>query len=309
MAISGSYDFTVTRDDIIQEAMERCGVLRLNKTATSDQLASFARSLNLKVKALQADGLQLHTWREAFMFLEYGEDIYTLGPTGDNATESYVRTTLSTDEAASSTSIGLTSITGISASDKIGVELDDGTLHWDVVNGAPGAGVATLTTGLASAATAGNVVFAYTTKIQRPLKISDLFLRNTSSEDTPVGLESITRYRGMTSKTLSYGSMSLASYDPQLTNGVLRVWPVADDVTEVLGFMYKKPVDDLDSASNNAAYPADWNEYLVTSLVPIIADKMSLPLSERAYHVAKADKARMDLFDIEGVSVFIRPRS
>ena len=306
MALSGSYDFTATRDDLIQEAMERCGVLRLNKSATSDQLASIGRSLNLRLKAAQAAGLDLFTYKDAFLFLEDGEDAYTLGPTGDHATESYVKTTLATDEAASSTSIDVASITGISASDKIGIQLDDGTLHWDVVNGAPAGATVTLTTGLASAATTGNYVFAYTTKIQRPLKISDLFIRDVDDNDTPIELVSISDYRLLSNK-FSVGGVVQATYDPQITNSRLLVWPTTDDVTDVLGFVYKKPVDDFDAASNNAAFPVDWHEYLVAELLPIVADKFSLPLSERERFRDMLREARLNLWDNEETSVRIQP--
>ena len=307
MALSGSFDFTITRDELIQEAMERCGVLRLNKSATSDQLATFGRSLNLRVKALQASGLDLFTYRDAFLFLEDGEDAYSLGPTGDHATESYVKTTLSTDEIAASTSIDVVSITGISNGDNIGIELDDGTLHWDTVNGAPGGTTITLTTGLASAATTGNYVFAYTTKIQRPLKIADVFVRDVSDFDSPIELVSISEYRSLSNKT-SEGSVVQATYDPQLTNGRLLVWPLTDDVTDVIGFVYKKPVDDFDAATNNAAFPVDWYEYLVAELVPMVATKFSLPLSERAQLLQMAAEARLNLWDNEETSVRIQPR-
>ena len=432
MALSGSYDFAMTGDDLIQEAMERCGVQRLNVPVDANKLQSLRRTLNLKVKAGQAAGLQLHTYRDAFLFLEDGEDAYLLGPTGDNATESYVKTTLSTDEAISSTSIGLTSITGISSADKIGIELDDGTLHWDVVNGAPGAGVATLTTGLASAATAGNYVFAYTTKIQRPLKISDVFVRDVNNNDTPIELVSISDYRALSGK-FSVGNPVQATYDPQLTNGRLLLWPTADDVTDVLCFTYKKPVDDFDTGmdvrasklltntsnvanndtvtvagvvytfkttltgaanevliggtatisfdnlkaaindsgaegtdygqatvanpycvattktattllvearepgadgnalaiaegstvlswtggatvlsggadSNSPAFPPDWYEYLVLELMPIVALKFSLPITEREQHRDMLREAKLNLWDNEETSIRIQPR-
>ena len=307
MALSASFDFTVTRDELIQEAMERCGVLRLNKSATTDQLASFGRSLNLRVKALQASGLDLFTYRDAFLFLEDSEDAYLLGPTGDHATESYVSTTLSAAEIATSTSLDVTSITGISDADNIGIELDDGTLYWTTVNGPPGGGIVTILAGLPSAAASGNYVFAYTTKIQRPLKLADMFVRDVNNFDSPIELVSISEYRALSNKT-SEGSVVQATYDPQLTNGRLLVWPLTDDVTDVLGFVYKKPVDDFDAATNNAAFPVDWHEYLVAELVPMVATKFSLPLSDRAQLLQMAAEARLNLWDNEETSVRIQPR-
>lgn len=306
MALSNSFDFTVTRDDIIQEAMERCGVLRLNKSATTDQLASFGRSLNLRVKSLQAKGLELHTYRDAFLFLEADEDAYLLGPTGDHATESYVKTNLATDEATSSTSLGVDSITGISASDNIGIELDDGTIFWTTVFGAPAGSTVTIASGLPSAASTDNFVFTYTTKIQRPLKIADMFVRDVDDNDVPVELVSISEYRSLSRKTTE-GSVVQATFDPQLTNARLLVWPTTDDVTDVLGFVYKKPVDDFDAATNNAAFPADWFEFLVMYLMPIVAMKFSLPLAERQQNLALLMEAEQSLWDNEETSVRVQP--
>lgn len=306
MALSGSFDFTVTRDEIIQEAMERCGVLRLNKSANTDQLTSFGKSLNLRVKSLQAKGLNLHTYRDAFLFLEDGEDAYSLGPTGDHATESYVRTQLATDEAALSVSLGVDSITGISNGDNIGIQLDDGTLFWTTVNGAPAGSTVTITTGLPSAASTDNYIFVYTTKIQRPLKIYDMFRRDVSDNDVPVQLVSISEYRSLSRKTTE-GRVVQATYDPQITNSRLLVWPLTDTVTDVLGFVYKKPVDDFDAATNNAAFPVDWYEYLVMHLMPIVAMKFSLPLAERQQNLALLMEAEQSLWDNEETTVRVQP--
>lgn len=308
MALSGSYDFTVTRDDIIQEAMERCGVLRLNKSASADQLASLARSLNLKIKACQAAGLQLHTYKDAFLFLEADEDAYLLGPTGDHATESYVKTTLGGDEAAGQTALTVASIAGISNLDNLGIELDNGTLQWTTVSGAPSGTTVTAAVALTSAASSGNAVFAYTTKIQRPLKVADLFIRNVDDFDRPIDLVSISEYRSNLTNKLAEGSVVHATYDPQLTNGRLLVWPTTNDVTDVLGFTYKKPVDDFDGATNNAAFPPDWYEYLVLELMPIVALKFSLPLAEREQHRDMLREAKLALYDNEETSVRIQPR-
>lgn len=309
MALSGSFDFVLTRDTLIQEAMERCGVLRLNRNATSDQLASLGRSLNLIVKSAQGDGLQLFTYRDAFLFLAYGTKSYSLGSTG-RAVESYVKSQLSGDEAAAQTVITLDSVTGFLNTNAIGIELDDGTLEWTTINGAPVGNDVTLTAALSGPASEGNWVFSYATPtalIQRPLGIADLFLRDTSDHDSPVALESISEYRMHTDKT-TRGPMISAAFDPQLLPARLLVWPTAQDVTDVLAFVYKKPVDDFDAAGDNPAFPVDWQEWLVAEMCVLVSNKFSLPLNERTWFEGKAQSQREKLLDIEdGASISIVP--
>ena len=59
MATSGSIDFSLTRDDIITEALEQLGVLGSGETANTDDVVSASRTLNMMTKAWQADGLTL----------------------------------------------------------------------------------------------------------------------------------------------------------------------------------------------------------------------------------------------------------
>lgn len=59
MALSGSYDWTLTRDDLIKAALRKTGVLGTGEQLTSALQAEAVVSLNLVLKALQADGMPL----------------------------------------------------------------------------------------------------------------------------------------------------------------------------------------------------------------------------------------------------------
>ena len=59
MATSGSFDFVVNRDDLIEEALQQCGKLGDHESPTSDQLTSCSRTLNMLIKAWNAEGLKL----------------------------------------------------------------------------------------------------------------------------------------------------------------------------------------------------------------------------------------------------------
>lgn len=59
MALSGSRDFLLTRDDIIELALSKIGALDQGQSPTSDQLARCAKALNTIVKSLQAESVYL----------------------------------------------------------------------------------------------------------------------------------------------------------------------------------------------------------------------------------------------------------
>lgn len=308
MPSSGSVDFSINRLQIIESALHIVGVLDPEETAVDASLASrSATALNLMVKAWMAKGVNLWALKEATLFLAPGTATYSLGATGTNCTDSYVQTTLSTDEATSSTSIGLTSASGMSASDKIGIVLDDGTIHWTTISGAPGA-TTTIATGLASAATAGNVVFAYTTKINRPQRILSAYWRSIGGNDTPVEIISRTDYADLSSKT-SQGKIVQAFYDPQLTLGRLSLWPTPDLATDVLRFWYARILEDFDANANTPDFPIEWGEALIYGLAERLCAVYQAPTATRQWVKAEAaEKLAIAMaYDTEPVSVFFQP--
>lgn len=67
MALSGSYNYYTTRDDIIKRAMRIIGALSQGETPTTTAVTEAAITLNEIFKEWQADGMQL--WRRSFFAL------------------------------------------------------------------------------------------------------------------------------------------------------------------------------------------------------------------------------------------------
>lgn len=70
-------------------------------------------------------------------------------------------TTLNGGEPSGETAIAVNSIVGVASGDRVGVEQDDGTMHWSTVNGAPGGGVITITDALTDDAASGNAMVVW----------------------------------------------------------------------------------------------------------------------------------------------------
>lgn len=307
MATSGSSNFAMNRDQIITDVLEDAGVIGAGDTPVTDDVDACSLKLNMMVKAWMAQGIHLWALEEATLFLADGTASYSLGATGTHCTNTYVRTTLSTDEALGSTSIGITSATGMSASDNIGIELDDGTIHWTTISGAPST-TTTIATGLASAASSGNTVFAYTTKINRPQRILSAYRRDTDDNDTEITMTSREDYARLTKKTTE-GKTVQAFYDPQLTNGVLYAWPAPDDATDVIRFWYERPLEDFDAVTDNPDFPIEWAEAICAGLLYRIARKFRKTQAEINDYKRDADeKLQIALgFDRESVSIMFQP--
>lgn len=309
MTTSNSVDFSLSRDDIIRAALEETGEVAEGEAITPDRTLAVALRLNSWVKSLMANGAKLWALKQATLFLTVGTANYSLGATGTHCTNTYVQTTLSTAEAISSTSLGLTAFAGMAASDNIGIVLDDGTIHWTTISGAPGA-TTTIATGLASAAAAGNVVFTYTSKINRPQRIDtdSAYWHSIAGQDTPVKMIARSEYAQLANKA-SEGKIVQAFYNPQLINGVLSVWPTPDNANDVLKFWYERIIEDFDAAANTPDFAIEWGEALILGLASRVAPAAGMPLVERQDLERRAAMALAIAtgYDHENTSSFFQP--
>lgn len=312
MATSGSVDFSLTRDQIIRAALEETGELYQDETIDATRLASCSLRLNSWTKSLMAQGAKLWAMKQATLFLVKGQSTYSLGATGTHCTNSYIQTTLSIDKAASSTSLSLTSFAGMSTSDNIGIVLNDGSIHWTTISGAPGAPT-TIVTGLASDATAGNAVFTYTTKINRPqrLDVDAASWHSLAGNDNSIKIISREEYTSLSNKT-SQGKIVQAFYDPQLINGILKVWPTPDNATDVLQFWYERILEDFDTGTNTPDFAIEWGEALILGLASRIAPAMGSAAMSSNDKKDLKNRADIELsiamgYDRSNASTFFQP--
>jgi len=279
MATSGSVDFSVTRDNIIKAAFQKIGIVGEGAAPTSDQYTEGALLLNAIVKSWNASlGMPLWAMKTGYILPVSGTNTASLGPSGGHATLSYVTTTLNADHIATDTALTVTAITGISASDNLGIELDDGDIDWTTVNGSPSGTTVTATTGLTSAASSGNRVYTYTTKIARPLRIIKAFTRNSADNvDTPINMITSNAYLELSSKTTESYPVQLW-YDPQLTDGIASFWPRFVDGTKVIVIHFHRPLEDFDATGETPDFPQEYYLPLIYELAVSLAPQYSVPM-------------------------------
>lgn len=309
MATSGSVDFTINRTELIEAALRLAGLLDPGVSASAKQNTQSVQTLQIYLKHLISRGPNLWRQEEGVLFLDEDTQSYSLGPSGGEATKlsDLVSTTVDGAHSATDTTILLDSITGMASGDRIGIELADGTRQWTTINGAPASLTVTLTTALTGDVDDGATVYTYTSKIERPVRITSI-RRVHSDIEVPIALVSREEYFQLPNKD-SAGKVVQAYYHPTLTNGKLYVWPTADDVDDQIRFSYERSFEDMDATSNNLDLPVEWIETVKYGLAYRLAQEMSGSYQRISMLKAEAENRESQLlaFDQEYASVYLAP--
>jgi hypothetical protein len=272
VATSGTTTFSVTETEIISTAYEDAGIYGAGRTVGAEDYVLARKKLNMLVKqwASQIDfapGLKMWTRRVGWLFLQKSQIEYDLGPTGDEcAADSYVSTTLASNASGGAGSIVVASATGISSTMRIGVLLDSGSMQWTTVNGAPAGSTVTLTATLTGAASSGNAVYAYSTKVHRPFELVTAVLRDRRGNDTPMDPHlSLAEYEAIPSKS-GLGTPASMYFEAKRTNAVVYLDCSPDDLTNVIRLRYLSYVEDSTETTDDIDFPAEWYRPLAAQL-------------------------------------------
>lgn len=281
-----SVTFSITRDEIIKYALQQCGAIGEGDTPTTTQYTESAWLLNVIVKAWAADGMPLWDIKTGYILPTTGTSSVSLGANSANSVASYVKTVTTAAAIASATTILVSSITGISSGDYIGIELSDSTMFWTTVNGAPSGSTITLTSGLTTSASSGAQVYTYTStnRITRPLRITDAYIINSAGSTImryPINVITKDQY-------FSLGGPENASvpnqvyYDPQLGSGTFYIYPRFLTGDNLIQITYQKEFDDFNSSSDTPDFPQEFYLPMMYELAAVMGPKYGLPAQERA---------------------------
>ena len=276
MATSGSSNFNLTRNQIVQEAFALIGEYGLGRTISAEDEARALNALNMMVKAWSAKGTYIWSTEEGVLLFADNVGQYTLSNDSTSARaclkSDFVISELTSAHSASDTTIEVDSTTGMTAADIVGVVLDSDVIHWTTIVSVDSSTQITLTSGLATVAANNNNVYTFTSRITKPLKITSARLisgidSTTSTTKTERILAPLTRqeYYELANST-SNGTPTSYYYSPDLTTGQLNLWPRPDDPETYLEFTYMRHLEDFDSAADNADFPVEWLETITYQL-------------------------------------------
>lgn len=281
MTTSGSVDFSVSRDNIITDALITVGAIGPEDTPPTAAVTVAARRLNMLVKALGAKRIGLWARKTGYILPVSNTNSITLGPSGGHATLSYTQTTLSSSASSGASTISVSSATGFADTRAVGIEKDDGSIFWTTESGAPSGTTITLANALDGAASSGNYVYTYATKLQRPLRIVEAYRSDLAdSTEIEIDVEGKAVYESQTNKTQE-GEVLLLSYDPQMDNGVAYIWPRFVDGKSVLKIIFQRPFEDFDAAGDTPDAPQEWYDALHLLLAVRLAPVYGMPGTER----------------------------
>lgn len=312
---SGTVAYNQVATEIITEAYRICGIINEDEEPTGGQFRTGMVALNSWVKEQEASGIHIWTEEEAILFLQQGQVMYTLG---DNSTDhcadafGYVLTQVSASAAAGATAIVVTSVAGMAVGQYFGVVLDTGAAYWTTIKSInTGTLTVTFATGasLPSSASQQNFVFAYTTNIDRPLRIpAGRRIQYQGLIETPLTkMMSRQEYMDLPNKYVP-GTVTQAFYNPSRDQGQLFVWTAPVDATNGIRFTWYRPIQDFLTTDDAPDLPQEWVNCLDWNLALELCPRYSVP-AERWDRINAMATAKLDLvrgWDREFQSVYFQ---
>lgn len=313
MTTSNSTNFNPTANEIITEALEQLGVIGLGDAVDGDVYESCLRSLNMMIKAWQSQGLHLWSQTEAIVFLNEDQIKYQLGGTGpDKASLEIIKTQLAADQVTSDTALTVDSTADMAVSDVIGIVQDDDTIKWTTIATIPSSTTLTISSGLASAASTDQNVYAYTTAYtDRPLEIVSCRLIRDDDTVFPMRILSRSEYFNIPGRTTTSNSTPSQWYaDMQRDHTDIYIYPASDTAQSRLQLTVKRIFEDFDSSTDTSDFPQEWVSPIALNLAVYIAPKFSKEdkVAAGLGQVATAHLQSLKEWDSEKASLKIRPR-
>lgn len=308
MTVSTETDFNLNRNQIINLAYKRIGVLSDYRQLTAQQLQDGATLLNVLVKSWIAKGARLWKTKQGVLFVQPNQASYVFDGVTDNATEVYVSTTTTAAIASGLAVIPVTSTTGMTAGDNFGVLLDNGNIFWSTITSIASLNV-TLNGSLTDDVSSGAVIYVYTDKIKRPEDIDNAQCQNSSVSQLPMVKISRDTYRAITIKT-NTGIPNRFFYDKQLDQGTVYLWQVPSSATYIINFTFQKQLFDFTTASNDPDFPVEWLKPLYLNLAVELAGFNSI--SDVSFltllnQQAASALAEAEGYDRETTSIYFEP--
>jgi hypothetical protein len=305
VSTSGTYYFTVSRDDLVREALINTGKIGGTQYIAPQLTIDCSRKLNMLVKQWMgtqdfAPGLKMWTRADADLFLSSSSHTYRLGPTGDQwaqgvATSAHAnyqtgQITVAAAAAATAITVGTVNAALVTVGDYLVFEMNSGDIYATTATAVnTGTGVLTIPApGLPGAISVGAYVWNYTTKGQRPLELATCILRDINNNDTSMDFMTLQTYENLPTKAAStyLSDPTAIYYQADLTYqtigtltapcGTLRIdCGGAVDVTKHLHMVYLRPLQDFVNPLDNPDFPQVWFLPLAWGLTKQICPMMN----------------------------------
>lgn len=312
MATSGSTNYTEQRNQIITDSLYKINAVASEEIPSDADINLGNRELNRLVKSWQAQELHLWTTQTGVLIPQKGQREYEIYSSGDFATVDNELQRTALDGAVASTDTVLTVLdsTGFAVSDNIGIVLDTNYIYWDTITSIPDSTTINITSGMSGAAASGKSVFGFTTKLDQPYKIYSVNRNIVSGDvDIPMDYLDYQSYFELPNKSQE-GTPVSYNYVKRRDFGLLSIWPVPQNIGQLIRFTYHRRIEDFDSSNNTPDFPDEWLDSLVINLAYKLAPYFGKNVGND--YVALKDEATDSLklvldSDNEQGSFFLQP--
>lgn len=332
MALSGTWSFTVVRDDIIREAMLDIGAIGEAEVPTAQETTDCARKLNMLVKQWMgtqdfAPGLKMWTRQRGDLFLGNSQFLYGLGPGGDNFAagvtgggfngQTYGQTQTKAVAIQGATTLSVMTTLQMNVNDFVGIQINSDIFWTTIASIDTGAQTFTIATPVPFPVNGNAYVWNYTTKGQRPLQIATCILRDINNNDTPLNSMTLQDYEILPSKvqTTFKSDPTAYYYESQFAIGLSNQGPGqfyidvggAQDITKHLHIVGLRPVMDFNNPGDNPEYPQQWYRPLCWGLAREIAGMFDAVWTAEMNQNLLESLAMAHEADTETTSFFFQP--
>jgi hypothetical protein len=292
---SGTFAFSVCRDDIIRQSMLNLALLEQSELPTYQETQDCARVLNMITKQLagqldRAPGFKMWQRQRGALFLSYSKYLYNLGsPNGDNFAGGvtgtpypalYNQAQLTAPMSAGQLVFSIPAPIGVTynVGDFVGLQYTNAAgntdIFWTTVKSFVSAtGVVTVNNAMpAGSSASGNAyVWNYTTKAQRPMKIATSLLRDINQNDTPLNELSVEQYEALPTKTMpsNVADPTAFYYEAQMAGNLGQFYidcGGAQDITKHIHNVYLREAMDFNAPLDAPEFPQEWFWHLSWTL-------------------------------------------
>lgn len=259
MATSSSTNFILNRDQIINGALRKMGILAQGESPDANMVSEASEALNVMVNAWQTEKINLWTRDWTTKVFSAASEV--------TGTDSSVYTCIKSHT---------------SSADNRPVTGGNWTTYW-FKRGSTGGVWATST----SYTSTGDFEVASDT-----LNVEKAFIRNSDGTDTWIEIIPYEEYLELSSKS-TFGRPNQMALDRQLTPKVY-IWPQLYPVSSyVLHYLRIRRLEDYDSGSNTSDFPVRWTKALIYGLAADLAEEYNRPLPRQQALTAKAEAEKM----------------
>ena len=298
----------LTRNQIVKAALGRIRAIPVGQAVPAQELTDTVLELNLLTASMiNNNGLRLWLKRAVTLFTEVGSYQYNLGSLAGDADWAFEPTqgSLSAAEASGQTQLSVTSSTGMTAVDKIGIILSDNTMQWTTIASVDSSVLITVDDALTGAASSGAKIYWYTSKVERPAQIIRAYRRDQDNIDTEINVFSEEEYSAIPNKRQK-GTINALYYDPRLTSGKVSIWNPPDNSKTRIICVSRMPFKGFEVATDTAEFPEEYQLALVDGLAARMVPYYGNMKDLKAYqNIAETSLNQAEDFDREEASTFM----